>query len=311
VKETRLNPPSTPENDPTLPEEILLSYFPDGIQVLYDPSDAAIDICFIHGLTGDREKTWTADGQSTPWPKKLLPPKLNQARILTYGYDAYIIRKSVASSNRLIDYAADLLADLTSDRDSCHATSRPLIFVAHSLGGLICKKSILLSRNNPEIHLQGVFNALKGVIFLGTPHKGAWIADWAKIPASAMGCLKSTNTKLLDILHTRSELLESIQIDFVHMVRQLREQGRSLEITCFFEELPTSGVGKIVSKDSASLEGYASHSIHANHRDMVKFVTAEQNGFKRVLGELTRWTAEVGKNDLNVSKPGYAMAKIA
>lgn len=70
----------------------LITPFPDGIKVLHDRVDASVDICFVHGLTGDREKTWTADGQTNPWPKALLPSRLQQARILTFGYDAYVVR---------------------------------------------------------------------------------------------------------------------------------------------------------------------------------------------------------------------------
>jgi len=261
--------------------------------VLYDCSEATIDICFVHGLTGNRDSTWTADGQSTPWPKTLLPPKLSKARILTYGYDAYIVRKSVASSNRLIDHATNLLNDLTTDRACCNASSRPLIFVTHSLGGLVCKEVILLSRNNPEAHLRGIFDRIKGIIFMGTPHKGAWMADWTKIPASALGVVKSTNKSLLKILETDDQFLESIQVRFWAMIRELREGGRRLEVTCFFEELPLTALGKVVSKESATLEGYNPISIHANHRDMVKFCSVEDNGFKRLLGELIRWEGQV------------------
>src|SRR5579871_5277770 len=107
----RIGNPTLPNPSPSTRNPPPVSFFPDGVEVLYDCSEATIDICFVHGLTGDRDSTWTADGQSTPWPKTLLPPKLRKARILTYGYDAYIVRKSVASSNRLIDHAMNLLND--------------------------------------------------------------------------------------------------------------------------------------------------------------------------------------------------------
>lgn len=269
------------------------SSFPDGVKVFHECSDATVDICFVHGLTGDRVSTWVSNGQSAPWPKTLLPPRLATARILTYGYDAYVVRKHVASSNRLIDHAANLLTDLSSNRAQCNASTRPIIFVVHSLGGLICKKAILLSRNNPEPHLRGIFNCTKGIIFMGTPHKGSWMADWAKVPASALGLVKSANMSLLEILETDDQFLESIQIEFWSMIRELRERGRRLEVTCFFEELPMPGVGRVVSKESATLEGYTSISIHANHSDMVKFSSAQDNGFIRLLGELTRWELQL------------------
>ncbi|CAI4211736.1 unnamed protein product [Parascedosporium putredinis] len=215
--------------------------------------------------------------------------RLTAARILTYGYDAYGAKLSVVSSNRLIDHATNLLNDLTTERSSAGAASRPLIFVAHSLGGLVCKEAILLSRNHPEAHLRGIFDSVRGVIFMGTPHKGSWMADWAKIPISALGLVKSTNGFLLDVLKSDNQYLESLQVRFWSMTRELREAGRAFEVTCFFEELPMSVVGEVVSKESATLEGYSSFSIHANHSDMVRFASAEENGFKRLVGELTRW----------------------
>lgn len=284
-----------PKEGPSPSELTSSSSFPDGIRALHECIDATVDICFVHGLTGDRESTWTAHENSMPWPKALLPLKLTKARILTYWYDAYVLRKSVASSNRLIDHATNLLNDLTIERAGCQASFRPLIFVAHSLGGRVCKKAILLSRYNPEPHLQDIFLSLKGIIFMGTPHKGAWMAEWAKIPVSALGLLKSTNVTILDVLRRDNELLESIQSEFLAMVRGLREGRRSLEITCFFEELPLPVVGKVVTKDSATLEGYTPLSIHANHSDMVRFASSEDNGFRRLLGELQRWISQLDK----------------
>ncbi|KAI0441064.1 Alpha/Beta hydrolase protein [Xylaria telfairii] len=287
------NSQETDQQHDTVPSLVsqspLVAPFPDGVKVLHDCPDAIIDVCFVHGLTGNRESTWTARGQSAPWPKTLLPPKLGKARILTYGYDAYFLPKSVASTNRLIDHATNLLNDLTTDRACSLASTRPLVFVAHSMGGLVCKKAILLSRNNPEPHLRKIFDCTTGVAFMGTPHRGSWIADWAKLPASAIGLVKSTNKSVLEILGTDNQLLEDIQVGFWQMMREQRERGRQLEVTCFFEELPLLVSGPVVSKTSATLEGYNSLSIHANHRDMVRFASEDDNGFKRLLGELNRW----------------------
>ncbi|KAI8278876.1 hypothetical protein K4K60_005893 [Colletotrichum sp. SAR11_57] len=267
--------------------------FPDGVKVLHDCHDATIDICFVHGLTGNQDSTWTASGQVKPWPETLLPPKLSRARILTYGYDAYIVRKSVASTNGLADHATNLLNDLATDRASSNASSRPLVFVAHSLGGLVCKEAVLLSRNHPEPHLRGIFDCTKGIVFMGTPHRGSWMADWARMPASALGIVKSTSKSLLKILETDDKYLQSVQDRFWSMVREQQKAGRDLEVTCFFEELPLYGVGKVVSKDSATLESYNAISIHANHSNMVKFSSADDNGFKRLLGELLRWESQI------------------
>ncbi|KAI1054627.1 hypothetical protein LB506_010757, partial [Fusarium annulatum] len=277
-------------------EQSSIFLFPDGVEVLVNPPDADVDICFVHGLTGDRTSTWTARGQPAPWPKTLLPSELPKACILTYGYDAYVVSKSVASSNRLIDHAMNLLTDLTNDRRRRNASGRPLIFVVHSLGGLVCKEAILLSRNNPNRSRQDFFTHIKGVIFMGTPHKGSWMADWSGIPAKALGVVKSTNRSLLEVLETNNQYLESIHVKFLSMMREQREAGRQLEVACFFEELPLSTVGKVVSKESATFEGYDPITIHSNHADMVKFGSIEETGFKRVIGELTAWKSEIGKS---------------
>ena len=68
----------------------------------------------MHGLTGHREKTWTAKGALSPWPQELLPTELPSARILTYGYDARVIDwRSIVSKNRVGDHANNLVSALT------------------------------------------------------------------------------------------------------------------------------------------------------------------------------------------------------
>ena len=72
----------------------------------------------MHGLTGDREKTWTAKEAESPWPQALLPGKIPDARILTYGYDAYPANwRSMVSKNRIGDHAMNLLTSVNTYRE--------------------------------------------------------------------------------------------------------------------------------------------------------------------------------------------------
>jgi len=61
-----------------------------------------------------------------------------EARIRSYGYDsAFVFTRSVAD---LDDCAKDLIARLRGFRKSDEEKSAPIIFVAHSLGGLVVKQ---------------------------------------------------------------------------------------------------------------------------------------------------------------------------
>ncbi|KAL2134447.1 hypothetical protein VTI74DRAFT_159 [Chaetomium olivicolor] len=80
--------------------------FPTGIKPLHSTADSIVDIVFVHGLTGDREETWTADGASEPWPKVLLPSEFPTTRVLTFGYDAYVADwRGMVSQNRIGNHA--------------------------------------------------------------------------------------------------------------------------------------------------------------------------------------------------------------
>jgi hypothetical protein len=61
-----------------------------------------LSIVFIHGLTGDREKTWKTKSAAAPRPQILLPARVPNARILTFGYDAYVTDwRGMVSKNRI------------------------------------------------------------------------------------------------------------------------------------------------------------------------------------------------------------------
>jgi protein SERAC1 len=85
-------------------------------------------IVAIHGLAGDALKTWTiVEHSSGSKPAEinwlshpnLLPHYLPTARILTWGYNANIssMKGKQTSSDRILQHAQTLVAQLSSDRE--------------------------------------------------------------------------------------------------------------------------------------------------------------------------------------------------
>jgi hypothetical protein len=74
----------------------------------------------IHGLNGHPFRTWTTDQTRKCWLKdnNLLPSNLKQARILTFGYNAAVTAfLGKASSDRILQHAQTLIAELVADRE--------------------------------------------------------------------------------------------------------------------------------------------------------------------------------------------------
>ena len=179
-------------------------------------------VVFLHGLTGHREKTWTAAGETEPWIKSLLPRDLPTARIITYGYDADVLKLTrVTGQNTVRDHATNLLNDLGALRKD--AVGRPMIFVVHSLGGLVIQEALLLCTNPNDGAHADILASTRGVAFLGTPHAGADLATVATVVANIVSIIKKPNRRLLRVLNKNSETLAGIIGGFHTMVmRRLR-----------------------------------------------------------------------------------------
>ncbi|KAK3358093.1 Alpha/Beta hydrolase protein [Lasiosphaeria hispida] len=268
-----------------------------GLKKCHDVADAVADIVFVHGLTGNRETTWTDKTTGVFWPLHLLKTDIPKTRIVTFGYDADIAHFwAPASQNCIRNHAINLANAIAQLRERTETENRPIIFVTHSLGGLVLEDAMLASRNSPEPHLQNIYDTTVGVCFLGTPHCGSTLANWGAVFGQIANTVKKINTNLLKVLEPESEVLAIIQGDFHAMLRSRSDQGRpSLSITCFYEELPVKGVGEIVPKHSAILPVYNSIGIRANHMDMARFSDKEDQGYLSVSTELLRWVRAIQK----------------
>ena len=248
-------------------------------------------IIFVHGLTGKRQSTWThANGLC--WPLDLLPGLFPRARILTFGYDADVVRLwNAVGANTLRDHGKSLAAAVA---DAQPATGqRRIVFVAHSLGGLVVEQALLLCRWSNEPRLNRVIEDTIGVLFMGTPHQGSHLAGWGQTAAKLVNYLRSSNDRIVGDLNPRSEAMLAVNEDFQQM---LMHKDISIHVWCLYEEDPMAVVGKVVPDTSAILKQYPNSSVKANHKEMTKFNGSDDPGFHSVKGILTEWLGTESTN---------------
>ncbi|KAF8849193.1 hypothetical protein BDZ45DRAFT_244818 [Acephala macrosclerotiorum] len=252
-----------------------------GIMVVAEPLDAALDIVFVHGLTGHREKTWK-HANGVFWLKLLADDIQNTlpTRIMTWGYDANPARWGMVSDNNVRSHGKNLAYDMSDRRRGCR--DRPIIFIAHSLGGLVCEQAVLICKDG-DLSLNQVAKSTRSILFMGTPHAGADLAKFAVLFARYLNLFWKTNLKLLDFLKPDSDALEDVQQRFQPFA--LRPEDK-INIYCFYEEREVRGVGYIVPQHSAALAHYPNQSIAANHMEMTKFSGKSDGGYQRVLGRV-------------------------
>jgi hypothetical protein len=162
-----------------------------------------------------------------PVAKRPSGPDFPTARILTFGYDADVVKIwGPASSNQILDNGKTLAFALLDCR--VDSPTRPIIFAAHSLGGIVCESALLLSEK--RVTLQSVFASTYGVIFMGTPHHGSSLARWGHTVARYMGTFRSTNADLVGSLRLGNSELGQIAEDFQHLIRR---EDVGMMVFCF------------------------------------------------------------------------------
>ncbi|KAK4655284.1 hypothetical protein QC762_301160 [Podospora pseudocomata] len=167
---------------------------------LYPPPSSSdtethkIDIFAVHGLN-PRSKdisahawdTWRApEGpEGRLWLKEDLPRVVPDARIFLYEYDS----KAVFGKDRstFVDKATELLETVRCERDK--NDTRPILFIGHSLGGLLIKQALINAHNNPKF--TEIKDVTTGLAFFATPHNGG---DWKLVSLGSLVARVATAT---------------------------------------------------------------------------------------------------------------------
>ncbi|KAF8524669.1 hypothetical protein BU17DRAFT_42687, partial [Hysterangium stoloniferum] len=238
-----------------------------------------LSIVAIHGLDRHRETSFTAPN-GVLWLRDLLPRLIPNARILTYGYDART-RGENRSQQGLYDLSTNFIAHLSNYRVDTKTDKRPLIFVAHSFGGIMLKNALIHAHIAGAKHLpehKAVESSTYGVIYLGTPHQGIDLTSWTHSLLKCLSINSLINDPLLKHLGLHSETLQQ-QLMLYNAI-----SIRYHTIFCY-EVYPTKvqgGSSTHVPIFSAIVPGSTNTEVfglHKNHMSLVQFSSMDDDYF--------------------------------
>ncbi|KUJ15344.1 uncharacterized protein LY89DRAFT_783508 [Mollisia scopiformis] len=236
----------------------------------------------VHGLGGDWEDTWTDGSSGKLWLRDFLPKQYPNARVMSFGYDAsHALSTSVADIN---DAAISLIDSLNGERQEPSSRRRPIVFVAHSLGGIVVKKALILANERSD-HWKNIKESAACAIFFAVPHRGADTAYWANLATSALTFASlgaRGNSNFVAALQRNSPELSSISQAFV-------QPAANLSIIRTFYETVKIGNQLIVDRDSASFRINNEVAVPiqgADHRNICKFGSSDSQKYRPVYNAL-------------------------
>ncbi|MCJ1242271.1 hypothetical protein MMC14_010278, partial [Varicellaria rhodocarpa] len=208
------------------------------------------------------------------WLRDVLPDFIPNARIATYSYESDWRKRDIKTSLR--QCGEQLLNVLHQNRLSEKESRRPLVFIGHSLGGLVIKQALVLANHGDDF--KDIRLSTAGIIFLGTPHQGSnaavygmWLAQAARYDKTLLESLKKSSAVLHDI------------------ARDFETSYRSVDVVCFYENKEASygpWRTQFVDHQSASLHGRRMMYLTTDHSGLNKFGGVEDENFALVLPEI-------------------------
>ncbi|KAF7870219.1 uncharacterized protein EAF02_009409 [Botrytis sinoallii] len=230
-----------------------------------------VDIVFVHGLQGAATAR-SSDNEKGPkrlWLYDLLPKSLPTARIFNFVYQGDAI-------------------SLVNSRGS--APLRPIVFLAHSFGGLVVQKALIAASTGARADFFSIERSTAAILFFATPchtdHKGIInILRYFSGVRKFQGISEEfvCDSQFQHNLNDTSAQLRQVQEDFEHL--RLQESFK-FNTYSFYEELPVANFGMVVDGTS-SLNSFSNSALlHSDHQTICKFTSVGEPNFKRVLATL-------------------------
>lgn len=202
---------------------------------VYYAQDCVADIVFVHGLTGSPQDTWQQNGEpSTFWPN-WFAEEFPNISVYTLGYPASLFVKWAKKEMDMFERAGNVLEAFVGQGIG----ARPLIFIAHSLGGILTKIILRKSCDSTDEDWKAISERTRLVTYLSTPHTGA-------ILAKALDVLPLTSSHI-KLLANETGFLEDLNSHY----RSFAETSSHLTTVVYYEKHTTKKIAVVVNRDSA------------------------------------------------------------
>lgn len=225
-----------------------------------------MDVVFLHGIRGGAFMTWKVHGSgkrsqenldqmdhSICWPSSWLAPRFPRMRLISAEYAAPAT--GWEGESLPLHATASQLADKLS---AAGVGNRPVVFISHSMGGLIVKEIIGrgIQKDSPK-SMRKISNACVGTVFYSVPHAGSRLADWGW----TLRYIGASPSKAVAHLKTGPHLEEMNE-----SVRDLCRRGK-LAVLSFSEGLPTqvSYLSTHIVPHESAYPGYGEFLVLPNH----------------------------------------------
>ena len=129
------------------------------------------DVVFVHGLGGDGIATWTSADGKFYWPKEL-GDDLTDIGVWVVNYEAHT-HDWLGHTMPIERRAIHLLESFKNNK----LGERRIIFIGHSLGGLLSKQMIQDARDLGINEYRDIALRTRAVVFVGTPNTGSGLAS--------------------------------------------------------------------------------------------------------------------------------------
>ncbi|KAJ0413207.1 hypothetical protein BJY00DRAFT_68102 [Aspergillus carlsbadensis] len=254
------------------------------LRIVREPANAKIDIVFVHGLHGD-QAPWTSDA-GVFWPEKLLPAKVPDACVLSFEYEV-AIDSFFDEDDEITDVSNDLINELIDHRVEKEKAERPIIFVAHCLGGTVLENALVRVADHPR--KRELIGLVHGILLLGTPH----FQTGSLAAATKYFQLANEETPSESDLEGRLQRLIAIPLAFA----SLEKAGADFEMECFYAGAKTKLDGKdekVVDEELARSPGAPPpERLARNQLRLSQYDAEDEKDFKKVMRVLIQWASKV------------------